>query len=554
MGRTEVNSLPLTDDPLPSTTSPSHAQDMSGPIPSKDPKASDDKDKSTFLKWRRGITQSGHRNGKNVMLEEARRQRLRPSSQDIFSIDDVESLKPFNMQFRKGVRTSDQEPHSDHDGTVVISPTAGFVTREGREKLTPPPVSEAGLAQPSLPPGPPAGGTLLKSTCKISNVTEHVLPLVKLSMSEIRSTETPHEILTRHILFDDENCIGRSGIVFKELQSSCENTIVPVDFVMVNNWIDRHDYGRVLPTERGDRHLLLPGHCASKDRNPLLTPPLQPDATTMTVPQGSDGQDDSDAVSETDTEADGESLVAKVSTSLCFIPGPMVDPEDVMYEDQHRIPTEPQNLQDCQFGLYYFRWLDRVVFEGPLFYLTERGFWKEGWFTLRGSLLLQQTKKSGSDRSGQNPDEDQRCLDLETVRHLQTNRGVFKATAKYLDGEEEDQDDDHSSHRRMSFRMSFDSEGEQLDNDDDDDDDDDDNDEYDQAADDQDEDSFYPVRNGFRLKMRVFSTRGNSSWRTTTRSTVIQDFYAASPELAQGWVSAIITNCRERPPKPYWLR
>ncbi|GJJ76160.1 hypothetical protein EMPS_08519 [Entomortierella parvispora] len=556
--QTKVQSLPATLKSPTFAIIPSCAQDASVPIEHKDPKNNGDTSKSTFLKWKTGIAQTVRRKGKNVVQEEARRQRERPHSQDIFSIDDVESLKPFNMKFRKGTRTPVHESNSDDGATTfVIHPTSDSVTQEGREKSTVLPISETGSMHPPLPSGPSADGALIKTsrkkkTSKVTKANEPTVSLTKLSMSEIRSTETPLEILTRHILFDDENCIGRSGIVFKELQSSCENTIVPVDFVMVNNWVDRYDYGRVLPTERGSRQVFPAHGDLPKVGDRLLTPPLQQDVVTTTaaVSQGDSGSDSNDAVSETDTETDEESLVAKVSTSLCFIPGPVVDPEDVMYEDQNHIPTEPQNLQDCQFGLYYFRWQDRVTFEGPLFYLTERGFWKEGWFTLRGSLLLQRAGKWSNDALMQGSEQQPRCLDLETVRYLQTNRGIFKTTAKYLDGEEKGQDEDHLSHRRMSLCMSFDGDYENLGRDDDEDDDD-----YDHAADDQDEGSFYPVRNGFRLKMKVCNIhRSSSSWRATTRTAVIQDFYAATPELAQAWVSAIITNCRERPPKPYWLR
>ncbi|KAG0046949.1 hypothetical protein BGZ83_007898 [Gryganskiella cystojenkinii] len=497
---------------------------------------------NTLSKWKNTLTRtrSAHRRQKtavDVAGKIIHQQQGDPESlQEILSIEEVEIIKPFSLRYpsnrnRKSVQSSIKT--TTKSASTLVRSIGSTTTGLGPSATL---TSASSTPMAYIPPSlgdcskPQRVSKLVRSSTA-DRSTE------KLSMSEIRSTETPLEILTRHIQFEDENCIGRSGIVFRELQSSCENTIVPVDFVMVNNWVDRHDYGRVLPSTASIRD---PKTKRTRPQDRLLTPPQEIMQDTQALGNGDDTDSESGSEAETgekeeqeQEEEEEESIVAKVSTSLCFIPGPMMDPEDAIYEDPNHIPTEPQNLQDCQFGLFYFRWQDRVLFEAPLFYLTERGLWKEGQFILKGSLLLQ--KQTGSRQEGGGG---QRCLNLETVKQLQTNRGIFKATAQYLDGEEE-QTEESSSRRRSSY-LSFEGEEEE------------DEDEEEGNDQDEDDDSFYPVRNGFRLKLRV--PRQGFSWRRGTSRLMVQDFHAASPELAQAWVSAIMKSCRERPPTPYWLR
>ena len=50
-------------------------------------------------------------------------------------------------------------------------------------------------------------------------------------------------------------------------------------------------------------------------------------------------------------------MVANIQTIVYFIPGPEMDPENTIFEEQAqegRLPSEPQSLVDCHIGLKYF--------------------------------------------------------------------------------------------------------------------------------------------------------------------------------------------------------
>lgn len=317
--------------------------------------------------------------------------------------------------------------------------------------------------------------------------------LPKLSLQQLRESETALELLQRHINFDDEFCIARTGISFDTIRPSCENQVVTVEFHTVNTWVDRTNYSQVT------------------DPQSIVQDPFNDISDDVT----------SDSSGEVfNGSLDTEPIVAKLVTTLCFVPGPEMDPESAIYGDEDHVHTEPQSLADCRVGLTYFQWQETMTFQGHLYYLTERNHWKEAWFCIVGSKLWQcrraPTASSSSSSSSQelmvdiHPMEKQKYLDLESVRYIETGTQVLKATARYLD------DDDSSGFcHDMDGMESF--------------------------------EEFSPVKHSFRLKMLV-------SDLTSPRKTMAQDFYASSGDLMQAWVQSLRAACRNRPPRPYWLR
>ncbi|KAG0035318.1 hypothetical protein BGZ81_009814 [Podila clonocystis] len=317
-------------------------------------------------------------------------------------------------------------------------------------------------------------------------------PLPQLSMEEIHGSETPLQILSRHTLFEDENCIARSGIMFEDLRPACENQIVRVEFLSINNWMDQADYSR-----RSSQ---------TQERS------RKPESRSV------DGNDNSDTGSEDLVESDF--VVGKILTSLCFLPGQTMDPEDALFEDENRIPTEPQNMLECQQGLHYFQWQSRTAYQGSLFYMTESGVWVEGLFRIVGSKLWRCHYQP--DRGMQDHEDDSlemiAYLDLASVTSIETNLGVFATRPSSLEEPHRNQMD--APLGDVSFG------GEQV--------------------------PFYAVNTSFRMHMTTgaLDDISNENAKTSPR---FQDFYARTPESGQEWMTSLMTSCQNRPPTPYWL-
>jgi hypothetical protein len=382
-----------------------------------------------------------------------------------------------------------------------------------------------------------------------SNTPVPFLP--QLTQAQIRATESPLEILSRHILFDDELCIARTGIVFSEIRAACTNQIVNIEFQTVNNWIDLNDYSRV----RGQLGRDSPSGMA-KDTNRCLTPELNGKTAGHGGDNNNDHNDADDEEEEEEEEADDEeeesgslgrdAMVANIQTTVCFIPGPEMDPEDAIYEEQEPglgrefVPMEPQNLVDCHVGLKYFHWQDRVTFRGSLFYSAAIGdgsgyrqqgpsTWREGRFCIIGSVLWQcrppvpcassDLHHFGQQQSHQ-AEEKWRCLDLSFVHGIETSLGYFSARARFLEATDTDcgeHQQQQQQHQPVSTRVRDMSE------------------------------DYYPVRNGFRLCMAQTNDQAKQ------RTVFDMEFYAESAEMGQRWVSALMEACRERPAPPYWM-
>lgn len=318
------------------------------------------------------------------------------------------------------------------------------------------------------------------------------LTLPQLPMEEIHGTETPLQILARHTLFEDENCIARSGVIFEDLRAACVNQIVRVEFLSINNWADRTDYS------------LNGSSIAQRSRN-------------------QESRDDGNEVNDTTSEdlVEGDFVVGKILTSLCFLPGQAMDAEDALHEDENRIPAEPQNMLECQQGLYYFQWQSQITHQGRLFYMTESNVWVEGLFRIVGSKLWRCRYQSKSDIQDDEDDNMEMVayLDLESVTSIQTNLGIFATIPSNLEVQEGDQIN------TIPGDMTFDDE----------------------------KVPFYAVSNSFRMHMTptgALDDTGDVTARTTQR---YQDFYATTSESEQAWVTAIMASCQNRPPTPYWL-
>ncbi|KAG0363118.1 hypothetical protein BGZ54_008317 [Gamsiella multidivaricata] len=351
------------------------------------------------------------------------------------------------------------------------------------------------------------GGESVDNTAQSSSHSEmrhnsSLRPPPQLSLSELQETETSLQILSRHIDFDDELCVARSAIAFSNLRSLCTNQTVTVEFQTVNNWADMNNY-----SQAHDMYI------SDASRNSYASYVLSRNEPKMD--RGPSGQG---------------SIIAKIMTTLCFIPGPEMDPEDAIFGDENFVPTEPQNLEECHHGLHYFQWQDRISFQGPLFYLTERNNWKEAWFCIVGSSLWQCRAPNASAspllEQAKIKLERIRCLDLESVRQIGTGQERLKATAQYLEGQEF-----HSSCQGDPWN------------------------DY-RVVDEEDipeDESLCPVRNGFRLHLHL-SNGSDNGRQFVAPKVAVQDFYAVSQEMAQKWVNALMLACRSRPVRPYWLR
>ncbi|KAG0297662.1 hypothetical protein BGZ98_000521 [Dissophora globulifera] len=311
-------------------------------------------------------------------------------------------------------------------------------------------------------------------------------------LQDLRQTETSLQFLSRHIEFEDELCVARSGsVAFSSIKSVCENQIVPVEFGVFNNWVDLQNYSTATSV-------------ASRS------------AKSSAVDDGS-----------VDLGTDG-STIATIETLMCFIPGPELDLGTE--EDEENISTEPQNLLDCEIGLKYFHWQEQTTFQGELFFLTEQNSWKEGWFRITGSKLWQcRTPDFPASVIESTGDwEMVRCLDLGAVQQIETEHGTLQATARYLDIECQDRDGPETSNDGYWEQCRVD----HLYN-----------------SGDLERRPFFPVRNGFRLRLSV--SEAGSVPQCMKMAT--QDFYAESHDTAQAWCTALIRSCRDRPLTPHWM-
>jgi hypothetical protein len=321
--------------------------------------------------------------------------------------------------------------------------------------------------------------------------------------------------LTRHILFDDELCVARTGIVFNEIRAACTNQIVNIEFQTVNNWVDLNDYSRV-----GGQ---LGRVSLSMDVKRCSTPACDVEGNNGQKEDGEDGDDEEGPVRDV--------LVASIQTTVCFIPGPEMDSEDATIEDHEQLLLVPQNLVDCHVGLKYFHWQNLTLYSGELFYCEEQVTgrpvkWKQGKFCIVGSVLWQlhpRVRCQSQDEDEQ--DERWRCLDLSLVNGIETSLGYFDARARFL-VETEDADDLQQRTQQQEFQQTGvreDVSGE-----------------------------YYPVRNGFRLCMVKAGEKDKVGAEEEEQRSEIE-FYSDTMEQSQQWVSALMEACRERPPQPYWL-
>ncbi|KAK3846422.1 MAG: hypothetical protein J3R72DRAFT_433795 [Linnemannia gamsii] len=376
----------------------------------------------------------------------------------------------------------------------------------------------------------------------------------QLTQAQIRATESPLEILTRHILFDDELCVARTGIVFDEIRAACINQIVNVEFQTVNNWIDLNDYSKV-GGQYGRERLPGTGMIVAKDVVTCSTPGLVERDDGGIECEGGEGE-----------EGEGEEpgrdvIVANIQTTVCYIPGPEMDPEDAIYDnendddEQRPPPSEPQNLVDCHVGLKYFHWQNQVSFRGVLFYreeVVERrregdgggGLrnWRQGKFCIVGSFLWQlrsprtasrlgcgREYQQGEDNMDKDEDEDEkwRCLDLSLVHGIETSLGYFDARARFLIEAEEAYEQQQQQYQQQHLHQK------RL--------------EPRQRRIRTKREDYYPVRNGFRLCMAEHEDEQQEEKQFEV------EFYSEIKENGQQWVSALIEACRDRPFRPYWL-
>ncbi|KAI1312312.1 hypothetical protein EDD11_002966 [Mortierella claussenii] len=450
---------------------------------------------TTLQKWKRGIMSLrrkqptwGHKLAHQRQHVYLRQDRLK-QAKGVMTISEIERMKSFQSRYwSKGFRTlaSSLQLTAVQDEVNSVDNGSQFTLNN-----------------------PPTRGAIPTSThCDHKVELIPTLASSRLTMAQIQQRELPLQVLSRHILFDDELCVARSGIEFHAIQSSCQNRIASVEFQTTNNWVDLNDYSGRDPGSvrqkcstihnKGESH----GHSACEQEQRLEQAQEKPIMDSA--------------------------IISRILTSMCFIPGPEMDPEDAIFEEDNHIPTEPQNLVECQIGIRYFRWHSRITYQGRLFYLTNRGFWKEAWFYIKGAQLWQcQGPLSSASPTLTLESNNIRCLELESVQSIETNAGVLKATAQYLDELE---------HASDNFSWG--------------------NLEAGNGADCEEWEPFYPVQHGFRLRMRlpnIVSSNHHGAVNTVGALAVTQEFHAESQDMAHAWIAALITSCRQRPPRPYWL-
>ncbi|KAF9950096.1 hypothetical protein BGZ72_008173 [Mortierella alpina] len=465
------------------------------------------KARSTFSKWRNGIM-SVHKRRKNPNTTTMQY----PQRCKGITLEEVESTHPFQLQYRQQEQQQQQQQQQQ----------SAFVGLGSRFTASDATMLHASDFNDYLPP-PPAWISSPSSTS--SSCAVPTLP--QLTLSEIQESETPLQVLSRHILFDDELCLARSGIMFRDLRRSCENQIVGVEFETINNGVDLNDYSQMSSSNNSTTY---GGHAVTQGGT-------RRKALYDHEHGHEDRFSDEDEEDEDEDGVDSRCVVAKIMTSMCFVPGPEMDPEDAIYDDESRLPLEPQNLVECQQGLYYFQWRDQVRFQARLFYLTARGHWRDAWFCIVGSKLWQCL---GPICAQSGPLEKVRCLELEDLEQIESNRGILKVGVPDC-GEEEEVEEEgrrqeyhhhhHHHHQGDHPLQNNGASGDGL----------------------EEDEPFYAPRNGFRLRLRV-ARKDGSGVEMVRQTTVTQDFYAESPEMAQAWISAVMDASRAIPARPYWMR
>ncbi|KAF9971020.1 hypothetical protein BGZ73_006101 [Actinomortierella ambigua] len=320
---------------------------------------------------------------------------------------------------------------------------------------------------------------------------------VTSSLSDTPQRDPATIALCQHALFDDELCIAKSAVRFRDLRHACENEVTIADFEAFNNWygpnVDRKN-------KTGEDFSMLDDD-DSPEHTKHASPSQQREEATM---------------------------VAKISTKVCFIPGIALEPEDALLDrsedpmvDEHGEPVsrEPYNLRECAQAERYFAWNKRHICEGKLFYMAEDSrIWRRETFTMIGCKIWM---RQDGDKSTEDTDSTQeqpgqrqrdieeagRYLELEDLDRVQTVRGSYSASPLFA----------LPNQVKMVEESTYD------------------------AQDTQDElgaSSFLPLKNGFRLWFKNGFT---------------QDFYADDEKDAEEWVSLILEVCRGRPPRPTWL-
>ncbi|KAG0250586.1 hypothetical protein DFQ27_009332, partial [Actinomortierella ambigua] len=319
--------------------------------------------------------------------------------------------------------------------------------------------------------------------------------------------------LCQHALFDDELCIAKSAVRFRDLRDSCENEVTMADFEAFNNW-----YG------------------PNVDRKNKTSEDF-----SMLDDVNHDDDDDNDGGSGGRREAAASQreeamMVAKIGTKICFIPGIALEPEDALLDrsedldgglddEGEPVRREPYNLRECAQAERYFAWNRRHICEGKLFYMTEDSrIWRRETFIMMGCRIWRHLEdvKGGTENTGgseeqqhvqqqqaqqQQRKEGGKYLDLEDLDRVQTVKGSYSACPLFA----------LSNQAKMIEQGVYD------------------------AQDTQDElsaGSFLPLKNGFRLWFKNGFT---------------QDFYADDDKDAEEWVALILEVCRGRPPRPIWL-
>ncbi|KAG0337611.1 hypothetical protein BG004_007571 [Podila humilis] len=469
--------------------------------------------KSTISKWKRNILISRKKRSIDNIEAKCSRSHHDHSNDDHDDDGDDDDCEDEDDGFEK-VLVNDSDASNQYRPLSTTHDRRSCLSKNRCQYHHKGPISSASLSSSSLPaPMEPSKACLL-------------------TMNEIQQTETPLQVLSRHILFEDENCIARSGILFEDLREACTNKIVRVEFLSVNNWVDKVDY-RINSKKKKNK---------SKSKSKSSS-------------SSSTGRNRADSTKEQGDQKDfgnleyNDFVVGKILTSLCFLPGQELDPEKE--EDEGMIPTEPQNMLECQQGLQYFQWQNRISLQGVLFRLTENNTWIQAPFQLVGCKLWM--CKDTTDNNNNNIVNNDNChsrhsqqestkedkekkefgdesqsmervsyLDLESVISIQTSLGIFPVALRVPCTQEQDEEKEDVPLKKDGFVGDTNV-------------------------------PFYSINSAFRLHMRPKQQPGARDAGAGGRPR-FQDFYASTPEGGQEWVAALLATCQFRPPTPYWLQ
>ncbi|KAF9917767.1 hypothetical protein BX616_011358 [Lobosporangium transversale] len=505
---TPIHTSPST--PIHTSPSPSAPASISISITSSGGRGKEraEENRSILGRWKRGIMSipNSLKHPQDYLGQyRHHRKRLFQQTSPMMVISEIECVRPLHPQL------------GNNQGCVVRDPPLG----------SSPPLPPLPLSSPPLPPLPRESDP---ANCR------------ELTIKELYAQETPLQILSRYIYFEDELCISRSSIDFNMIRSSCRNQIISVEFQTVNDWVDLTDYDSYpssLPDDYTATYLNVE-NCNNKDKN------------NGNAAEGGDS-----------------GIIAKILASVCFIPGPEMDPEDAIYEDEDHIPTEPQNLVECQMGLRYFEWCNRLLFQGRLHYRTEQGCWRDGWFQIIGPRLWQcrdpllPLHSSQSSTLPQDPTLPQpmskidriRCLNLNDMCSIVTNSGVVKVNTGKKDqlpwGRKRPVNEQSSLNANLVDDCN--EEGYSQAEDDDNEDCGEGDGSIDSEQDSIDKHCFclQMLAKGSGEKYRDAVAHAAAS--NTKKRLVRLDFRTDSEDMAEAWVEALLSNSLERPLRPYWL-